>query len=262
MGEDFNPAVYLRTLTKRKKIRDPRGNEQWVEETHLYLDVKYRLLWFRNVYPEGFVDTVELEVNDQFARIEAVVYDRDPSKDGVRLGKGRRQIWASDFKDYVEKCETQAIGRALAVAGFGTQFCDDLDEGDLLADSPTQNNRNRSQHQPNNSKHPDKTVNRATTAPAGKGKDNSQNYKEKHKRQNKPQVYTLIKAEKRTLEDGKVIARATLKSGDQLLTAWAANEEISIADIPAGTILEVSLEQKENAYIITGFKTADKASVA
>ena len=133
MSEKFNPADYLRTLTRKRKVKDARGQEQWVEEQHQYLDVKYRLLWFRQIYPEGYVDTVEVTVNERLARIEAVVYDRDGGK---KLGKGRRQVMAADFRDYVEKAETQAIGRALAVAGFGTQFCDELDEGDSVADSP------------------------------------------------------------------------------------------------------------------------------
>jgi hypothetical protein len=103
VSEKFNPADYLRTFTRKRKIRDGRGQEQWVEENHQYLDVKYRLLWFRQVHPEGFIDTVETEVNEVYARIEAVVYDRDPADGGRRLGKGRRQVLASDFKDYVEK---------------------------------------------------------------------------------------------------------------------------------------------------------------
>jgi len=42
------------------------------------------------------------------------------------------------FPDFIEKAETGAIGRALALCGFGTQFCaDELDEGKRIVDSPT-----------------------------------------------------------------------------------------------------------------------------
>jgi hypothetical protein len=47
-----------------------------------------------------------------------------------------------DFADFVEKAETGAIGRALAMCGYGTQFAPELSEGDLesgrvaYADSP------------------------------------------------------------------------------------------------------------------------------
>ncbi len=39
---------------------------------------------------------------------------------------------------HLEKSETGAIGRALALCGFGTQFTPELDEGERLADSPLQ----------------------------------------------------------------------------------------------------------------------------
>lgn len=152
MSDKFNPKDHLRTLTRRRKVKNAKGQEQWVEENHMYLDVKYRILWFRQVYPEGFIQTTELEVTDKYARIEATVYDRDPKDGGKRMAVSRRQISASDFKDYVEKCETQAIGRSLAVAGFGTQFCDDLDEDDAVADSPVDGNNNAGKNISNTSK--------------------------------------------------------------------------------------------------------------
>src|SRR5207302_3227594 len=34
---------------------------------------------------------------------------------------------AGDWKDFIEKAETKALGRALAALGFGTQFCEDFD---------------------------------------------------------------------------------------------------------------------------------------
>lgn len=41
------------------------------------------------------------------------------------------------FPDFIEKSQTSAIGRALALVGFGTQFtADELSEGERLADSP------------------------------------------------------------------------------------------------------------------------------
>lgn len=158
MTDKFNPADYLRTLTRRKRIKGPNGQEQWVEENHQYLDVKYRLLWFRQIYPEGYIETHEIQVTDKYARIEAVVYDKDPAAGGKKLGKGRRQVFASDFRDYLEKAETQAIGRALAVCGFGTQFCDDLDEEDTVADSPTSGNISKSSGQNPSSGHPSSGV--------------------------------------------------------------------------------------------------------
>ena len=39
----------------------------------------------------------------------------------------------------MEKAETGSIGRALALLGYGTQFCaDELDEGDRIVDAPAE----------------------------------------------------------------------------------------------------------------------------
>src|SRR5947209_7823254 len=44
---------------------------------------------------------------------------------------------AASFGDYLEKAETGAVGRALAMLGFGTQFTgDDLDEQHRIVDAP------------------------------------------------------------------------------------------------------------------------------
>ena len=44
---------------------------------------------------------------------------------------------ARGFPDYVEKAETGAIGRALGVLGYGTQFAPEFDEGtERIVDSP------------------------------------------------------------------------------------------------------------------------------
>lgn len=54
---------------------------------------------------------------------------------GRIVGEGHALEWGSNFGDYVEKAETSAMARALAVAGFGTESAMDLDEG-WIADSP------------------------------------------------------------------------------------------------------------------------------
>lgn len=50
-----------------------------------------------------------------------------------------------DFRDYLEKAETKAIGRALAALGFGTQFTPDFDfsgDSDKVVDAPVRMTRN------------------------------------------------------------------------------------------------------------------------
>jgi len=42
------------------------------------------------------------------------------------------------FLDYIDKAETGAIGRALAICGYGTLQAPEFDEQDRLADSPVE----------------------------------------------------------------------------------------------------------------------------
>lgn len=100
-----------------------------------YLEVKWRLVWFREKYPEGSV-TTEIVSLDPIL-VKAYVY----ANPDLLLATGHAgavekgtPIWAGRG---VEKAETASIGRALGMAGFGTQFTED-DEEDHLADSPVE----------------------------------------------------------------------------------------------------------------------------
>jgi hypothetical protein len=56
-------------------------------------------------------------------------------RQGMATGYGTET--KADFTDYAERAETRAIGRALALLGFGTQFVGaDLSEGEHVADAP------------------------------------------------------------------------------------------------------------------------------
>lgn len=91
-----------------------------------YLPVAARLVWFRQDHPDWGIDThlVTLDLDRQFAVFEASVYNAD----GKLMAKGTKGESIRGFSDYIEKSETGAIGRALAVCGYGTQFAPDLDE--------------------------------------------------------------------------------------------------------------------------------------
>lgn len=102
-----------------------------------YLQVAYRLVWFRDAMPKGRIETelVRLDMEAGFCIFRASIFDED----GTLLAQATKQESRKDFPDFIEKAETGAIGRALGMAGFGTQFMfADLDEGDRLADAPVQ----------------------------------------------------------------------------------------------------------------------------
>lgn len=99
-----------------------------------YLEVKWRLVWLREVHPDATVETELVSHSDQMAIFRARV-----AIPGGGSATGFGSEGYDDFRDYIEKAETKAIGRALAALGFGTQFCPDFDFGaaaGAVVDSP------------------------------------------------------------------------------------------------------------------------------
>jgi uncharacterized protein YbdZ (MbtH family) len=96
-----------------------------------YLEVKWRLLWLREMHPDAAIETELVSHDDQFAVFRARV--SIPSG-GSATGWGSEGY--SDFRDYLEKAETKALGRALAALGYGTQFCPDFDFGGVNPEKP------------------------------------------------------------------------------------------------------------------------------
>lgn len=101
-----------------------------------YLQVMWRLVWFRDEHPLWNIDT-KLEHYDpqgNHAIFSAKIYDEN----GMQKSAGYGSESIKDFKDFIEKAETKAIGRALAMLGYGTQFAPELDEGERVVDSPVE----------------------------------------------------------------------------------------------------------------------------
>jgi len=109
-----------------------------------YLEVKWRLVWFREDHPDYEIDTefIILDIDQGVAVCRAVIKDNESRQ----LACGTKTEYKASFFDYVEKSETGAIGRALATLGYGTQFAPELEEGDRIVDSPIDmNNSNQKQ---------------------------------------------------------------------------------------------------------------------
>lgn len=114
-----------------------------------YLPARRRIQWMRGTpepHPEWSIDTfTEVfergkfirtgKVEGGFAVVRASVFDTE----GRLIGTGVKSEYSENFADFLEKAETGAIARALAVAGYGTESALDLDEGaeeGRPADSP------------------------------------------------------------------------------------------------------------------------------
>ena len=115
MNEKFNPQDHLMGLKGKK-----------------YLQVMWRLVWFRQDKPLWCIDTKLEQLTDNHAVFSAKIMDEN----GMQKASGYGSESVNDFRDFIEKAETKAIGRALAMLGYGTQFAPELDEGERIVDSP------------------------------------------------------------------------------------------------------------------------------
>jgi len=104
----------------------------WIKIFQKYLNVAGRVLWFRLEHPDWTIKTKLIKLSDKNAIFRAQIID----KEGKMISIATKQENIQNFKDFIEKAETGAIGRALALAGYGTQFTGELDEGLRLADAP------------------------------------------------------------------------------------------------------------------------------
>lgn len=126
---DVNDAVKALNRVEGFEPKDYLREEKTEDGVSFYLDTKYRLLWFRLMYPQGKLVKIPKALNKEYATFEVRVYTDKNDADENFLANG----FASRYKDdanekfglnFVESAETAALGRALKDAGFGTQFCD------------------------------------------------------------------------------------------------------------------------------------------
>jgi hypothetical protein len=128
--QSFDPAKYLITVN---------GAD--------YLEVKWRLVWLRSVHPDAVLET-ELVAHEE----NRAIFKAHVSLPGGAAASGFGSESYDNFPEYIEAAETKAIGRALAAAGFGSQFCSDFvlaETAGILVDSPVRPvNGRRTESQP------------------------------------------------------------------------------------------------------------------
>lgn len=125
-----------------------------------YLEVKWRLLWIDQVChwfkitiiksdirpdlpveKETKVWNPETRKNDLIKTVYGkgwAYYEVEVEDDRGRVGQAGGSETVLDFYDYIEKANTKAVGRALALIGYGTQHAPEFDEGDRIVDAPVQ----------------------------------------------------------------------------------------------------------------------------
>lgn len=104
-----------------------------------YLMVAYRIQWMNEEVPNFTISTNVLRLEKDESVVNATVTIFDEKGMVIKSASATKREDSKGFADHLEKAETSAVGRALAMLGYGTQFAlADLDEGDRLADSPLQ----------------------------------------------------------------------------------------------------------------------------
>lgn len=122
-----------------KTVKTPNGTELPLVNLkgRSYLQVAHRIQWFNEACPRFSINTQTLEVTPDMSVVRAQVAVLSEAGDVLKSATATKREDSKGFKDHLEKAETGAVGRALAMLGYGTQFAmADLDEGERLADAP------------------------------------------------------------------------------------------------------------------------------
>lgn len=118
-----------------KTFKTPKGTELPLLSLRGkdYLQVAHRLVWFREEHPNWSIET---EVKPNAADKSCISWACIKDETGKILSTSHKCENEKGFPDYIEKSETGAIGRALALVGYGTQFAPELDEESRIVDAP------------------------------------------------------------------------------------------------------------------------------
>jgi hypothetical protein len=130
----FDPNKYMLKLPKTKKVTLPNGQVRFEKTEVDYLPVAARIAWFRKDHPLWSIITEVEQLANKAVVMKATIKD----KLGTIIATARKKETEIGFPDYIEKAETGAIGRALAMCGYGTLQAPEFDEQDRLADTPVE----------------------------------------------------------------------------------------------------------------------------
>ncbi len=99
-----------------------------------YLPVAARLVWLNDEAKRYSIQTRIVQLEETFGIVEATVSILDETGQTIKTASAMKREDRQHFSDFLEKSETGAIGRALGMLGYGTQFAPEFDE--LLTPEP------------------------------------------------------------------------------------------------------------------------------
>jgi hypothetical protein len=134
----FDPMKYMLKLPKHRKVSLPNGQVRFENTEADYLPVAARIAWFRKDHSYWSIITKVEKWGDKAVVMKAIIKDVT----GAIIATARKKETEAGFPDYIEKAETGAIGRALAMCGYGTLQAPEFDEQERLADAPVEKANN------------------------------------------------------------------------------------------------------------------------
>ena len=90
----------------------------------LRLDLSYKKLWFRLACPNGRMVLKPLQVTEQLAIYEAMVFQGKDEQEPIARITSTATRGDSPNGRYIEAAQDKALNEALENAGFGIQYCD------------------------------------------------------------------------------------------------------------------------------------------
>ena len=101
----------LKTVNEHIKVVDIKGKN--------YAQVNDRINAFRELCPNGSIETDIISLENGVVTMKAVVKDEAGNILGTGLAQEKEQSSYINKTSFIENCETSAVGRALGMCGIG-----------------------------------------------------------------------------------------------------------------------------------------------